>query len=133
MGVSKSSGSFSSLDRTALAIGIVATIIIVLVFVAPILLFARLRMVDMTSMTPPSVSNSRLVYSHSDAQGHLKVMGQSFRPAPLASSLCPAQAGASAAQCQLLHNQLDSGDFPSNPAPISILKKKKALGHEWYV
>lgn len=44
------STSFTSVDRTALVIGIIASIIIIIVFVAPIILFTKIRMID-PSMT----------------------------------------------------------------------------------
>lgn len=124
--------TFSTVDRTALVIGLIATIIIVIVFVFPVLLFARLRMMDMPAAAP----TSQMIYSHSGlTTGH--------KAAPLivsdSSSLFHPSAITYQTQ-QLQHNQLEhhlheshAANLISNAGPTSILKKKKDSGHEWYV
>lgn len=57
------SGVSSSVDRTALVIGIIATIIIIIVFVAPIILFTKIRMND------PSMA-SDFSFTHTSLPSH---------------------------------------------------------------
>jgi leucine-rich repeat transmembrane neuronal protein 1/2 len=145
------SKSFTSVDRTALAIGIIATIIIVIVFVAPILLFARLRMMDPSALPSSHMTGHQMIFSQSGLGSSLqgcKTMAH-FAPAlpPASTMLVPDSAGAlidaPPATHPQLHNQLhhhhhhmqqrSSGSLIPNPGPTSILKKKRDPSLEWYV
>ena len=141
------SKTFSSVDRTALTMGVIFTIIIIIVFVAPILLFAKLRMMD-SSAGPSSHMTGQMIHSQSGLGSSLqgcKTMAH-FVPPPASATLVssnaslfnPSQA-VSVTHHPQLHNQLHhhlqqpSGTIVSNPGPLSILKKKKDPGLEWYV
>lgn len=136
------SKTFNTVDRTALTIGIIATIIIVIVFVAPILLFAKLRMMD-PSAIPSSHVTGQLMFSQSGLGSSLqgcKTMGHFGPPALLSdgslfdhSAVLPV-AGHPQSHNQLRHHlQQHSGPVVPIPGPTSILKKKKDPSLEWYV
>lgn len=125
--------TFSSVDRMVLTVGVIATIIIVIVFVFPILLFARLRMTNM--QTPPSVS-SHMIYSQSGLgvglSGHKSVPTALIAP-DTSSLFHPLPATLSYPHNNQLEHRHHAANLISSPGPTSILKKKKDSGHEWYV
>lgn len=135
------SPNFSSVDRTALTVGVIATIIIVIVFVAPILLFTKLRMMDPPSLSQPHI-NGQMIYSESVPGSHHP---QSSKTGPQYSSLPPAtlitpdgRVFNQSPALSVINHQLQQPlhqQYISDPCrgPTSILKKKRNSRDEWFV
>lgn len=136
------SKTLSSVDRKALTIVIVTTIIIVIVFTIPIILFAKLRMSDQFGAPSPHITG-QMIYSQSglgqdNMQGCKTMAGQYVLP-PVSATAVASNGSLlnPVGQHQQLHNQLhyqlqqQAGIL--SPGPTSILKKKKDPSLEWYV
>lgn len=148
--------SLTNVDRTALVIGVIVTIILVIVFVAPIILFAKLRMIDVNAV--PSVLSfgpptNGCVATNGNITAHQTTKAYQFVPVAGAPAVVTHDgtvihqthiqgqvAGHSNGhmnqsipyQYQPTTQQLVTMSAGQMTGPASILKKKKD-SNEWYV